>query len=201
MFCTWRAVVARRLSLPLNIVPTDSSVQRKERSYIRMSSLNIFKVASRYALGGCLLIATNISLAQDIPTRFGSLKIDNDYQLLYKGKPLVPEIRGNNGLSLIGSYQLNEKNDIVLLQDVGGSACPALFLFVTVSSGMAKSTSPFGSCSDLAVVTKNIDSITVTMPGYKGPFESKTSKAQAEKQKVIYVFKDGALSENGKLFK
>lgn len=137
------------------------------------------------------------AFAEDIPTRFGSLKINDENMLLYKNRPLNPEIQGNNSLSVVGTYQLGN-SDVVLIQDNGGTACPAQLYFVTASASGVKASSAFGTCTDLIDVKPMADSISVTMPGFKGPFESKAAQRKAAKEKHAYVFKGGALTENGK---
>lgn len=140
-------------------------------------------------------LAVSSALAENIPTRFGPLKINDENILLFKNRPLKPEVQGNNSLSVVGIYQLGN-SDVVLVQDNGGTACPAQFYFVTVSTSGAKATSAFGTCSDTIEAKQTADSISVTMPGLMGPFESKAAQKKAAKEKHVYVFKDGVLNEN-----
>jgi len=147
-----------------------------------------------------LSFAVSTALAEDIPIRFGSLKINDKNMLLFKNLPLEPEIQGNNSLSVIGTYQLGN-NDVVLIQDNGGTACPALLYFVTVSTSGVKATSAFGTCSDLIDAKQASDSISVTMPGFWGPLGSKAAHRKAAKEKYVFVLKAGVLTQNGKLIK
>lgn len=144
-----------------------------------------------------LIIATTSAFAEDIPTRFGALKINDENMLLYKGHPLSPEIRGNSSLSILGNYQLGA-SDILLIQDNGGSACPALFYFVAISASGVKATPAFGTCSDLVKVKQKGDVVSVIMPGYQGPFSPKADHVKAAKQKHVFLYKGGLLTENGK---
>ena len=147
-----------------------------------------------------LSFAVSTALAEDIPTRFGSLKINDENMLLFKNRPLNPEIQGNSSLSVVGTYQLGS-NDVVLIQDNGGTACPAQLYFVTTSASGVKATSAFGTCSDLIEAKQVSDSISVTMPGFMGPFESEAAQKKAAKEKHVFVLRAGVLTENGKLIK
>lgn len=140
------------------------------------------------------------SYAEDIRTRFATLAIDDEQMLVYKNQPLSPEIKGNNSLSVLEIYQVGN-SDVVLLRDSGGSACPARFYFVTTSASGVKSSSAFGTCTDEIDVKPTFDSIIVTMSGFKGPFESKAAQKKSAKERNVYVFKGGVLTENGKTVK
>ena len=145
-----------------------------------------------------LFVSTVFS--KEIPTRFGSLDINEENVLLFNNQPLNPEVRGNNSLSLINTYQFDNK-DVVLVQDTGGTACPALFHFINVSASGVKATSEFGSCTDLISVKKVKNAVVVKMGGYRPMSFSKAEFRKASKEKFIYIFKDGVLTENGKRLK
>ena len=136
--------------------------------------------------------------AEEIPTRFCSLKINDENMLLFNNKPLDPAIQGNSGLSVEGSYQIGN-TDVVLVADIGGSACPVLLYFVTTSSSGVTASPEFGTCSDLIEVTKKADSIAVTMPGFRSSaVHSEAEQRKAFKEKHTYVFTGGVLTENGR---
>jgi hypothetical protein len=86
----------------------------------------------------------------------------------------------------------------VLVTDNGGTACPALYYFVTVTKSGAKATRAFGTCSDLIKVKRTGDSISVSMPGYRGPFESKRSQNRAARENHVFIYHAGVVTENGK---
>lgn len=136
-----------------------------------------------------------VAFVEDIPTRFGSLKITDDNMLFYNNRPLNPEIQGNTSLSTVGSYQIGS-SDVVLIQDNGGTACPALLYFVNISKNGVMSTSPFGTCSDLVEAKQVADTISVTMPGFMGPFEPEAAQRKAAKEKHVFIFKGGVLTKN-----
>ncbi len=138
-------------------------------------------------------IQQEVAVVEDIPTRFGSLKINGDNMLLYNNRPLSPEIQGNNSLSTVGTYQIGG-SDVVLIQDSGGAACPARLYFVSISNNGVMATAPFGTCSDLIKEKQVVDTIYVEMPGFMGPFEPEAEKIKAAKEWHIFVFKDGVLT-------
>ena len=144
-----------------------------------------------------LLLAGSSALAQETATRFGALTVNDDKVLLFKGQPLNPTIEGNSGLDLGEPYQIGD-TDVVLVTDEGGTACPSLYYFVTVSKSGAKASQLFGSCSDLTTVKRTGDSISVSMPGFAGPFEPARDKRKAVLEKHVYIYRAGVVTENGK---
>ena len=151
-------------------------------------------------LATAALFFSATTMAEDIPTRFGSLKINSQGMLLFKNRPFNPEIQGNASLSVIGTYQVDNR-DLVLIQDTGGMACPVQLYFVSISASGAKATSAFGTCTDIFTVQNNYDSISVKMSGYQGEGESKAAQRKASKEKHVYVFNGVVLTENGKQIK
>ncbi|WP_211441414.1 hypothetical protein [Collimonas humicola] len=155
-----------------------------------------------FVLIASLSLLASIAFAEDedgdIATRFGALRINDENVLLYKNKPLNPSIRGNSSLQEVGTYQLG-KNDVVLIQDNGGSACPVQLYFVTVSASGVKATPPFGTCTDYFDVKKMADSISVTMPAWIGLMASESLQRKVAKEKDhVFLFKSGVVTENGK---
>jgi hypothetical protein len=134
---------------------------------------------------------------QEVVTRFGSLTVNDDKALSFKGRQFTPPIIGNNSLSLNDPIQIGE-TDVVLVQDNGGTACPSLYYFVTVSRSGAKATKAFGTCADVTSMKKVGDSIRVVMPGFRGPFEPESVQLRANRQRHVFVFRAGVITENGK---
>jgi hypothetical protein len=155
----------------------------------------------KYILGiTLLLLASASALAQEtnsITTRFGALTVSDAGTLLFKGTPVQPQIEANNSLDLSEPYQIGAA-DVVLITDNGGTSCPALYYFVTVTNSGAKVTPSFGTCSDLIKVKRTGDSISVSMPGYRGPFESKRAQLRAARERHVFVYHAGVVTENGK---
>lgn len=117
-----------------------------------------------------------------VATRFGTVSVSDQNVLLVDGKPTTPRVEGNNGLSLVKKFSV-EGADVVLVQDNGGTACPAEYYFVSVSSGPVKVTKSFGTCSDLIKTSQEGNTITVKMPGFG-----------SNKKAGTFVFKDGVLA-------
>jgi hypothetical protein len=84
-------------------------------------------------------------------------------------------VQGNAALHIVAHFEL-EGQDIVLLQDTGGTACPALYRFATLTPQGIAVTREFGTCSDLATVTleetpSGVQEPLVTMVGALDPAE------------------------------
>lgn len=147
-----------------------------------------------------LLLAGASALAQEtnaITTRFGALTVSDAGVLLFKGTPVQPTIEANNSLDLSQPYQIGG-SDVVLITDNGGTSCPALYYFVTATKSGAKVTPSFGTCSDLTRIKRTDDSISVSMPGYQGPSESKRAQLRAARERHVFIYHAGVVTENGK---
>lgn len=137
-------------------------------------------------------------LEQSIKTRHGILSVDEaDNTLLLKGRRVLPGVEGNNSLSIVAHYEI-DRNDVILLQNNGGDACPALFRFVTVAANGPSATPEFGTCSDIIYPRLDHAQITVAMTGFQGPFERPAAQKRAAMTKVVYRFSNGEVTENGK---
>ena len=155
----------------------------------------------KYIIGfALLLIAGTSALAQETTTRFGALTVNDDKMLLFKGHPLKPPIEGNNSLDVGEPYQIGS-TDVVLITNNGGTACPSLYYLVTISASGAKSSPLFGTCAEVTTVKRTGDSISVYMPGFQGPFESQRKQLRAAREKHVFIFRAGVVTENGKRVK
>ena len=132
-----------------------------------------------------------------VATRFGALSVSEAGVLLFQSVPVRPTIEANNSLDLSQPYQIGA-SDVVLVSDNGGTACPALYYFVTVTTSGVRVTPSFGTCSDLIKIKRSGDSISVSMPGYQGPAESKQAQRRAARERHVFNYHAGALTENGK---
>jgi len=136
-----------------------------------------------------------------VKTRYGVVSVSDDNLLLYRGKPVAPAVEGNSGLSIVASYELG-KSDVLLLQNTGGSACPALFRFVTVGPAGVRPTPEFGTCSDIIFpTTDGKTGISVAMVGFAGPFESEAVQKKAGMTKKVFQYANGQIVENGRPIK
>ena len=135
-----------------------------------------------------------------VKTRFGLVSVrEDDNLLLFKGKPVAPAIEGNNSLSIVANYEMGQ-SDVLLLQNTGGTACPALFRFITVSATGLRATPEFGTCSEIIYPTFNEKTgVTVAMVGFSGSSEPAAEQRKAAMTKTIYRLQpNGQLTENGK---
>jgi hypothetical protein len=142
-------------------------------------------------------ISTSAQETNSVTTRYGALTVSDAGVLLFKGSPVQPTIEANNSLDLGEPFQVGA-SDVVLVTDNGGTACPAIYYFVTVTKSGAKVTPSFGTCSDLIKVKRLGDSVSVSMPGYQGPFESKRAQSRAARERHVYIYHAGEVTENGK---
>lgn len=151
----------------------------------------------KHVLVTALLAAVSTAaIAEGISTRFGALNIGGEFHnvLSFKGRRLI---RGMNALSLVDRYRMG-KTDVALLQETGGTGCPALYYFVSVSASGARATHVFGTCSELKKVTRKGRTIRVTMPGFLGPLEPQAAKEKAFRETHVFTFRDGVVTEHGR---
>ena len=136
-------------------------------------------------------------------TRFGLVSVrEDDMRLLFKGKPVTPAIEGNSSLSIVAHYEIGQ-SDVLLLQNSGGTACPALFNFITVSATGLRATPEFGTCSEIIYPSwdSKTGTATVAMNDFRGPFEPEAEKQKAYMTKTVFSFVNGRVMENGKPLK
>lgn len=137
---------------------------------------------------------------QTADTPFGKLSSSQDNVLLLDGKPVNPRVNGNDSLSFIAQVALKNRR-AVLVQNNGGTACPAIYRWVIVSDGGYTVSPGFGSCSDLVKVSTAADSLIVTMPGFAGPFEAPDEQKSTARKRMQYVYDGKTVTENGKPIK
>lgn len=107
--------------------------------------------------------------ADDLVTRFGVLSTNARQMLFFNGKPVLPTIEGNNSLTFIAVFRsidpdFKRDSDVVLIQNNGGTACPALYHVAIIMSSGIKVTPEFGTCSDLIDFAKNGKELTFGLP-------------------------------------
>lgn len=119
-----------------------------------------------------------------LETRYGDLTTNQHAQLILNGRLVKPGVQANSSISIKESFRIGDDH-IVLVENQGGSACPALFNFVAARPNGGQSYPTFGTCSDLYQVERSGDSVVVTMQGQG----NETHR---------YVFANGSLTDNGK---
>ena len=137
---------------------------------------------------------------KSLKTRYGVVSVrEEDQFLLFRGKPVKPAIEGNSSLSIVANYEMGQ-TDVLLLQNTGGTACPALFRVVYINPTGLRASPEFGTCSD--IIYPRFDpktGVTVSMIGFQGPFESAAAQRKAAMSKTVYRWTpDGRVTENGK---
>jgi hypothetical protein len=148
-----------------------------------------------FVLGLCAIgLASGVAEASDLQTRYGILKIDDTNLLFFQGVPVKPRVEGNSFLSFEGKFEF-PNYDLVLVQDTGGTACPAQYYVIRVSRGGAVPSKSFGTCSDLIHVTRMKEGLLVNMPGFMGPFEGRRAHERAARQQFAYSYRNGTVVE------
>ena len=113
-------------------------------------------------------------------------------------QPALAPVQGNNGLYIVAHAE-RKASDLVLLQSIGGSGCPAQYRIATLSSAGISVTSEFGSCSDLAALIEppapSGAEWVLAMPGFLGPFGTPQEQHRAARQLHHYVFQQGVVRE------
>jgi len=133
-------------------------------------------------------------------TRFGTLTLDKENYVQFKGHRLSPAMQANNSIDLGEPYPIGV-SDVVLVTIIGGTACPYLYHFVVVTKEGARATREFGTCNESEEVERKGASIEVHMHGFLGPFEPEPARKKAFRENHTFVFKDGVITDNGKLVK
>ncbi|MDN4574796.1 hypothetical protein DBB29_19525 [Pandoraea cepalis] len=144
------------------------------------------------------VMKADVSSGGRLVTPFGALSVNDNNLLMLNGKVLSPRVEGNNSLSFVAQAALRNRR-AVLVQDNGGTACPAIYRWVIVSDGAYVLSPPFGSCSDLVSVAVDSDVLVVTMPGFVGPFEPAAAQKSAARKRMTYRYNGQTLTENGKV--
>lgn len=131
---------------------------------------------------------------KSVKTRFGTLAVAADnVSLQMNGKPVLPGVAGNNSLSIAASYELGNA-DVVLVKNSGGSGCPAMYSFITLTKTNLRATPEFGTCSDIIRVTSDLKSaVTVVTVGFSGPFESAEAGRKAGMTKTVFRYANGQI--------
>lgn len=151
---------------------------------------------------GAQMVSAISQYEKSVKTRYGTLAVGaNNVSLQFNGKPVLPSVEGNNSLSIVANYELG-KNNVLLVQNTGGTACPAQYTFVTINATGVRATPEFGTCSDIIRATSDLkSSVTVVMVNFSGPFEPAADRKKAEMTKSVFKVLDGALSSNGRVIK
>jgi hypothetical protein len=139
---------------------------------------------------------TGAASAETIPTRYGTLSAEMGGTLLLNGRPVATRLEVNNGVSLVRKFALPDA-DVVVIENAGGTGCPAQYWVVTVSRQGAVAPHEFGTCSDLAVVSQEGAAVVLTMPGFLAHTNSAAIE-RAARQKHVFRVQGASVTDNGK---
>jgi hypothetical protein len=153
-----------------------------------------WSLLSSMALSLALMTATAQAEEKLGSTPYGELTVNENLELLFKGRPVSVRvgdskgyITGNSSLTFQQQFTMGDKR-VVLVQDNGGTACPAQFYLVTIGPKGVLTSPGFGSCSDLIKVSQKGDVVTIAMSDYMGPGSSIAQQKKAAKSMMKFVF-------------
>ncbi|TDY25987.1 hypothetical protein B0G81_6484 [Paraburkholderia sp. BL6665CI2N2] len=152
---------------------------------------------TRAARGSARSWSANREAIKRADTPFGKLSANDNNVLLLDGKPVSPRIQANNSLSFAAQVAL-KNHRAVLIQNNGGTACPALYHWIILSEGSYVVSPEFGSCSDLPKVSTVSGRLIVTMPDFVGDAASEAERKRVAKRTKKYVYDGRVVTENGK---
>lgn len=132
---------------------------------------------------------------EEMSTRFGKAIIKDNHegvQTLFAPN-ISNDIQGNSYLMFQEKFTLGSR-DVLLIANVGGSACPVVYRFVALGKDFSRYTTEFGSCAELSSVKKVGNKIVIVIPTFQGPFEK-----QQPIKKITYEYDIKDLKINGKV--
>lgn len=109
-------------------------------------------------------------------------------------------VQGNNALHLVAHFELPDR-DIVLLQVTGGTACPALYRFATLTQQGITVTPEFGTCSGIASISLpdpqpgEVPEPRLSLVGFMGPFEPEAEQERASRRLYRFLLRHGKVLE------
>lgn len=154
-------------------------------------------------------IRTHIRRALQSPAPVDSTAIERHNT---KQQAAWEPVQGNSYLRMVDVYQ-SDVGDVVVLMDTGGTACPALFRVLSVTSEGAVSTPLFGTCSEIARIwgvdptylqdnhpdslaaQAQLPVVRLAMTGFLGPFEPEQARLQAAMRMMQFEFVDGHIQK------
>jgi hypothetical protein len=137
----------------------------------------------------------------EVVTRYGVVAADREnLTLLWRGKPLWPA--GSGSFSVVRHVSSWGQGELLLVQNTGGSACPALYRWIEVSQRGVRASPEFGTCSDLAYPfleesPEGQPQAVVRMVEHVGPLGTEALRRKAGRTRVEFVFSGGQLTQNG----
>lgn len=115
-------------------------------------------------------------------------------QLFADGQPVQPAVRGNNGLAIVRTVTAGD-HTLYVVQDTGGSACPATFRIADASAAGVTVSDGFGTCSDVIRITEQPDGVSLSMPAFAGPDASSAERAAIGSERHLFRYTGGRVRE------
>ena len=116
------------------------------------------------------------------------------------GNGTAEVVRGNSLLHLVAHFELPDR-DIVLLQSTGGTACPALYRFATLTQQGIAVTPEFGTCSDIASIVLpdpqpgNDPEPVLSIVGFQGPSNPEAEQQREARSLYRFALRQGKVLE------
>lgn len=126
-----------------------------------------------------------------VKTRLGPVRIVDD-KIILPGNKAIP-VEGDFA-SVVAAYE-SGPDALLLVQEAAGRACPAMYRVLTLSTGRATATPPFGTCSDIIYPQYESGRITVSMTGFVGEGEPQADQRKAAMTKHVFVISNGKVVE------
>lgn len=109
-------------------------------------------------------------------------------------------VLGNNALRVVAHFEQEGQQDIALLENTGGTSCPALYRFATLTPRGITVTPEFGTCTDITAVSldkahSGTPEPRVTMTGFLGPLEPAQDMQHAYMQLHRFALRQGQVQE------
>jgi hypothetical protein len=134
-----------------------------------------------------------------VKTRFGVFQVQVGEKERLQGKLYADAtmLTPNDGISEVTIKSKFEAGDadLLLVEQTHGTSCLATYTFFTVTANAVSASSEFGTCAEASEIKPNGSTIRISMPGFKGPFESPESQAAAAKERHVFVYHNGAITE------
>ena len=143
-----------------------------------------------------LLAMPTMAHAQSKDTRFGPVSIERNV-LMFRGRPVVPSVESDVNLLLDEVVQVGSYDAVVVANSQGGNGCPVMWQVVTVTAQGARSTPPFGTCSEGADVSRKGDGVSLRMHAYSTLARDRAGLG-GDRRDNVFIVRNGVVTDNGK---
>jgi hypothetical protein len=91
-----------------------------------------------------------------------------DPPIIVVGDQVVLRSEGFGSVSVQGIYEADARAYVLVQENTGGRLCPATYRILEIAVGPPRTSEPFGTCSDLAIVRMTSGAIQVHLPRMDG---------------------------------